>query len=1754
MTVDATGRHLFGTLAYAGTRLDTITNLQYSTYQSSAIPLLALTLQFDMDYDLTDTNTVWQGRLVFEPYFSGTVTPGTWQTWTPLTGVWWASSAPGNTQCPQASPCTWAQVLNFFPNAGLRANVGALQFKAGGPWLGGFDGSVDAFIIGVSGSNTTFNFEPETPCTTVCYVDAVNGNDTYGGDTISSAKRTIQAAIDQVSAGGAVRVLPGTYSETAANRFVLNSNGPHQFGLFFDTDDKDGITVMGVTAGDVPITSFGSIQATVTTNATNNFGYSGIFVEADNITIQGLRIGDNAAGNNKTIEIIGDGFTLRDSHVQVSDGGSVYFNDWQFDTVNNASHIETYTIEDNWIDLSASIDLTSGAGLSGPVSGRTITGNTFTNGDYWPSISFNGADTGVPWFVQSVGGAVITGNTFTNTFTPSGSFWAQHIRARGTYDDTQFDWQSYWNDNTYNRATAVIEGTSYSTTFDVRPFTYTSGPYTFNNTRRIGAYIQQEVANVLSGDMLLVNQGTYVEQVDLDRTMHLFGEDGALLTSIQAPSTLPLASSIESNIVDINGAGIDVEVNGFTITGPGPSGCGSIARGIYVRGGAFAEIHDNRILDIRDNPISGCQNGVGIQVGRVADSTNGSANIYNNTISGYQKNGITVSNNASSATISNNTITGAGAVNFIAQNGVQVSGGADASIDGNTISGHSYTPFTFVSTGMLLLDADTVNVDGNTLSENQVGIYDINSVSSTLNGNLINATSAGTGSLGFWGIIVDGGTSQVTNNELDSDDSAGGTGLEFDAGFGASSTNVTATNNHVRNWDVGVVLYQCVGFGYCTSSVFGTLDVNLNNISGNTVGMQVSDASVDAERNWWNSVTGPTNAGNPVGTGDSVVENGTADVDFVPWLCDGTDTSAAVGFQPNVVTDCLGSITIVKDANPNDGQDFTFTSTAGAIPPLDDDSDGTLSNSYTIGGLTPDTSYTITEDAVAGWTLYDLVCTSDNDDDDEDLISITERSATINLGVGEDVTCTFYNRPTTGAQVTKFNDDDGDGTRENGEAGLEGWDFTVYTDNTMTTIVTTGTTDANGSLQLYLVPGTYYVCETLQAGWTNSTPLCQTLVIGAGANVVPGPNSVDITLADGRNSTYRIEFVSVVGNTWTYRVTELSGTPSVRNLSHWLAVLGQCQAHYVAGSGSPSSGLEVGTDGSTGYTGVKWNVTSSFTTGLFSFTLDGAYPTGSIGVVVKAGTFFNAPASIAGPDCSGGSTNPSLTFGNYVFGSITIIKDAVPNDGENFSFTGTAPIGSFQLDDDNNVTLPNSATFNVPPGSYTITEGAESDWYLSNLTCTGTDQTDTIDLAGRSVTINISQGENVTCTFENTALRRIRITKFNDTNRDGTRNGSEVGLNGWTFTVYAEVVPGIAQGTQVATGVTAGSGGSTGRYTTVFLRPGTYSVCETLQANWHPSPGATYNATYGAWCRSVTLAGGSTSNFNLDFGNYENRPPDAQDDGCYIVAENGVLNVAAPGVLGNDSDPDNDPLTIASYTQPAHGTVVLNADGSFTYTPNASYSGADSFTYTLSDGFGGTDTATVCIDVTNVLPTVTIVKEANDTTVNEGDTVTFTLTITNTSPESVTITALSDDYTLSGECTGLLEDVLQPDELVSCTYTVTFTDAGTFDNTATVTVTDDEQTTGTDDDEESVTVADVLPTVTITKSADPTTRPEPGGDFVYTLTITNTSPEPVTITALSDDYPLSTECSELVGVVLQPDEQATCSYTVTHTAVGVYEN
>ncbi|QDT97673.1 Ig-like domain-containing protein [Gimesia aquarii] len=86
------------------------------------------------------------------------------------------------------------------------------------------------------------------------------------------------------------------------------------------------------------------------------------------------------------------------------------------------------------------------------------------------------------------------------------------------------------------------------------------------------------------------------------------------------------------------------------------------------------------------------------------------------------------------------------------------------------------------------------------------------------------------------------------------------------------------------------------------------------------------------------------------------------------------------------------------------------------------------------------------------------------------------------------------------------------------------------------------------------------------------------------------------------------------------------------------------------------------------------------------------------------------------------------------------------------------------------------------------------------------------------------------------------------------------------------------------------------------------------------------------------------------------------------MGEEIVLVAGIDSLIENDTDGDEDTLTVSVLTLPTNGTLAWEIDGSFTYTPNAGFSGTDQFTYQLSDGVSTSNTATVVINVTNDVP------------------------------------------------------------------------------------------------------------------------------------------------------------------------------------------
>ncbi|MCA1684139.1 MAG: hypothetical protein LC708_03315, partial [Actinobacteria bacterium] len=213
------------------------------------------------------------------------------------------------------------------------------------------------------------------------------------------------------------------------------------------------------------------------------------------------------------------------------------------------------------------------------------------------------------------------------------------------------------------------------------------------------------------------------------------------------------------------------------------------------------------------------------------------------------------------------------------------------------------------------------------------------------------------------------------------------------------------------------------------------------------------------------------------------------------------------------------------------------------------------------------------------------------------------------------------------------------------------------------------------------------------------------------------------------------------------------------------------------------------------------------------------------------------------------------------------------------------------------------------------------------------------------------------------------------------------------------------------------------------------------------------------------------------------------------------------------------------------------------FTGPAGASQTDVVTVTATDNRGNTVTATDDAVVTiTPLPAITTTKTPNPTSLPEpGGTFTFTYSVTNTGPEPVTITSIVDDVygNLNGRGTCAIGARLTTGQTYTCSF------SGNFFGNAGASQTDTITTTARNDRGQevvsiaraTVTITDVPPSIRIVKSADPLSRPEPGGIFRFTVRVTNTSFEPITITSLVDDIygDLNGRGSCSIGIVLAPN-------------------
>jgi len=286
-----------------------------------------------------------------------------------------------------------------------------------------------------------------------------------------------------------------------------------------------------------------------------------------------------------------------------------------------------------------------------------------------------------------------------------------------------------------------------------------------------------------------------------------------------------------------------------------------------------------------------------------------------------------------------------------------------------------------------------------------------------------------------------------------------------------------------------------------------------------------------------------TDYGSPFSLADGDTPNNSGDL--APGVYDVTE-AAESGWDPTGVS-CVSSL---GDPTDTDGQDLdldagetitcTFTNQADAFIIVDKVTDPTgdltlfdFTTSYgspftladastpnNSGDLAPGT-YSVTEAAEAGWDPTGVSCVSS--------LGGFESAGAIALTAGETVTCTFTNTKRGSISGFKWHDSDANGSFDGSEVKLDGWTIFIDLDNDQTLDggETSVSTSGGGNYTLpNLVPGTYSVCEVIQAGWSQTYPflttssLCHSVIVGAGQNVT-GKNFGNILEREGTIGLWR---------------------------------------------------------------------------------------------------------------------------------------------------------------------------------------------------------------------------------------------------------------------------------------------------------------------------------------------------------------------------------------------------------------------------------------------------------------------------------------------------------------------------------------------------------------------------------------------------------------------------------------------------------
>lgn len=691
----------------------------------------------------------------------------------------------------------------------------------------------------------------------------------------------IQAAIADAAPGDVISVANGTYTG------ALNIT-------------KDGITLTGES------------EAGVIIDGTAVSDYH-ITVKADNVTLENFTLNGNATSQGSYgLKVEGESTTTRNTGFTVANVTVNHTYRTGID-INGLDGVTVTNVTISDVPSGNGVTLTDvvNANLNGITTSNNAWGGVaiYTHGRYYPLGSDNIT-------IDNLSGNEVTllyverGNyhdplnpaPVTNLVTPQFTHMVENPTYRGPLSP---NFTHYLPDAASAQAFAL----ALPTPQDSYVKEIASGDYVVMP----GMSIQTAVDAAGDGDTVTVANGSYVEQVVIDgKNITLEGESlDTVIKGFAGMSNCFLTSGTTNNkpVVCILNAS-DVTVQNLTIDGDGKGNGNYRFAGIAYRNSG-GTVQNTVIKGISETPMNGTQHGIGAYLFN-DDGTLRSFNFYNNEVFGFQKNGTAFNTDATTplvVDIQGNVITGSGPVGFIAQNGIQISGDLiSGTISDNVVSGIGYTGSSTVATSILNFNGD-VDITNNTVTGGHMGIYNVDGASN-VSGNLVS-----TEKIGFYafGIIATDppeavpapvdtpagpaggrGVEALLNVTVDDNfvyfngaDNSGSYGVTAEAGYGVDDIAFSATSNTVSGFEVGFGFYECDPDVFtCFAGVFTSVSATNNCLANNNTGVEaITTPTVDATNNWWGAADGPSGDGS--GSGAAVSGN----VAFEPF----NSTGCALG-------------------------------------------------------------------------------------------------------------------------------------------------------------------------------------------------------------------------------------------------------------------------------------------------------------------------------------------------------------------------------------------------------------------------------------------------------------------------------------------------------------------------------------------------------------------------------------------------------------------------------------------------------------------------------------------------------------------------------------------------------------------------------------------------------------------------------------------------------------------------------------------